>query len=181
MNRFLTLLAVAAFTVSAAAQTSASLAADLQAADAAHWPAINDFGVKLRDELKAAHVAQLASATADFKTKLETANAARADAETKLTELQTRITNVLSATLADLQSQLVTAQTTLTAELATGDGPVAAAKRLVVTDLQARIDTVQSLQSEASKSDRQKAVKAAIAAKSAADKALADAQAALEK
>ena len=180
MKTTLILLSSVLLLTAANAQSSASLAADLQTNDAANWSKINAFAIAQRNEINAANAAALAADAADFKAKLAAATADRDEALAKLSALQTQVDSVLSSTLSELQPQLVAAQGALAAELTTGDGPQAAAKRLVVADLQARIDTVQSLITEAGKSDKQKALEAAQAAKDAADKALLDAQAALQ-
>jgi len=166
------------------AQTSAQLAADLQAVDSAHMPAINALLVAQRTELTAVHVAGLADAAADFKA----ASAERDAAVAKFNDLQTQITAVLTSTLTDLEPQLQVAQDALKAELTSGEGPQAAAKRLIVVDLQARVDVLKTLQATSMKSDLQKAVETAEAsaqaakeAKEAADKALLDAKAALNQ
>ena len=164
MKRFI--LSIFCLATSAFAQTS---------------PDANTQLIALRDTLTAAHVAQLATVSADFKIKLEAANADRDAAIAALSTLQNEITTVLTSTLADLTPQLTAAQADLDAELKTGDGPQAAAKRLTVTALQARIDTLNALIAEASKPDKQKALEAAQAAKAAADKAVLDAQAALNQ
>jgi len=180
MKKFLLILAAFCFSISASAQ-SGKLATDLQAADAAHWPAINALLIAQRDELTASNLATLSSAAADFKSKLEAANTERDAALAKFSALQDQVSTVLNAQLSALAPQLTVAQSDLAAELKTGDGPQAAAKRLIVADLQARIETLNALIVEAGKSDKQKAVEAAQAAKDAADKALSDAQDALNK
>jgi hypothetical protein len=177
MKHLLILLSFLALLSPAKAQSSASLAANLQSAE--NWSDINALLIAQRNEINAAHIASLATASADFTAKLTAANTARDEANEKYEALQTRIGTVLNSTLTDLQTQLTTAQAALTAELASGDGPQAAAKKLIVTDLEARMDTINALIVEAGKSDKQKAVDAARAAKVAADKALSDAQAAL--
>jgi hypothetical protein len=177
MKHLLIFLSLLALLSPAKAQSSASLAANLQSAE--NWADINALLIAQRNELNAAHIASLATAAADFTTQLNAANTAKNEVLAKYEALKTEIGTVLNSTLTDLQSQLSTAQAALTAELATGDGPQAAAKRLVVTDIEARMDTINALIIEAGKSEKQKAVDAARAAKAAAEKALSDAQAAL--
>lgn len=135
------------------AQTSAQLAADLQAADASHWPAIQALLIAQRDELTAAHLASLTAASADFKTKLATLTKARDTATADLTELKQRIDTVL-------QSQL-------TEELKTGDGP--------------RAQLLRDLIEQAGKSDAELKLEAAKAAEAAAIKARQEAEAALNE
>jgi len=180
MKKFILILSVFLFSISASAQ-SGKLATELQSADAAHWAAINALLIAQRDELTASNLETLSSAAADFKSKLEAANAERDAALAKLSTLQDQVSTVLNAQLSALAPKLTVAQSDLAAELKTGEGPQAAAKRIIVADIQARIDTINALIAEAGKSDKQKAVESAQAAKDAADKALVDAQNALNK
>jgi hypothetical protein len=146
------LIILAAFTASIAAlhaQDSASLAADLQAADAAHWPAIDALLKAQRAELTAAHVASLAAANADTVADLRAAAAREAEAltakqaaEADLAALKGRIDTVLNGLL--------------NAELQTGEGPKTALLRKLIA--------------EAGKSDaelKREALAAEIAAKQA--------------
>jgi hypothetical protein len=135
------------------AQTSAQLAADLQTADAAHWPAIQALLIAQRDELTAAHLASLTDASADFKTKVTTLTTERDTAKTELAELKQRIDTVL-------QSQL-------TEEMKTGDGP--------------RAQLLRALIEQAGKPDAELKLEAAKAAEAAAIKARQEAEAALDK
>jgi|GEM_PF-3256961 len=135
------------------AQTSAQLAADLQAADAAHWPAIQALLIAQRDELTAAHLASLTDASADFKTKVTTLTTERDAAKTELAELKQRIDTVL--------------QTQLTEEMKTGDGP--------------RAQLLRALIEQAGKSAAELKLETAKAAEAAAIKARQEAEAALDK
>jgi hypothetical protein len=135
------------------AQTSAQLAADLQTTDAAHWPAIQALLIAQRDELTAAHLASLTTASADFKTKVATLTTERDAAKTELAELKQRIDTVL--------------QTQLTEEMKTGDGP--------------RAQLLRALIEQAGKSDAELKLEAAKAAEAAAIKARQEAEAALDK
>lgn len=126
------------------AQTSAQLAADLQAADAAHWPAIQALLIAQRDELNAAHLASLTAATAEFKAKLVALTADRDESVASLTALKQRIEAELSARLA--------------AEQATNVDGVKGPKTLLLEALIAR----------ASKSDAELKLEAAKAAEAAA-------------
>lgn len=142
-------LAGLVLTASAFAQTSADLAADLQAAAPAHWPAIDALLKAQRAELTAAHVASLATAAADSTAALQAADAreaaaktAQQTAEADLAALKQRIDTVLNGLLQ--------------AELQTGEGPKTALLRKLIA--------------EAGKSDaelKREALAAEIAAKQA--------------
>ena len=114
-------------------------------------PEVNALLITQRNQLTAAHTAQLATTTAEFKAKLETAQSELSEAKQNLEELKQRIETVLQSKLA--------------AELQTGDGP--------------RAQIIRDLIKESSKPSAQLRLEAAQAAKAAADKALSDAQAAL--
>lgn len=101
-----------------------------------------------------------------LQSKLDATNAATAKAQSDLQALGAQVTTTLNAQLATLTAQLASIAPTDTASIAA---------------TQARIDTINALIAEAGKSDKQKALDAALAAKAAADKALADAQAALQQ
>jgi len=146
------LIILATFTASIAAlhaQTSATLAADLQAADAAHWPTIIALLKAQRAELTAAHVASLAAAATDSTAALKAAAAREAEAKAAQQKAD--------ADLAALKQRIDTfLNGLLNAELQTGDGPRAQLLRKLIT--------------EAGKSDaelKREALAAEIAAKQA--------------
>jgi len=121
-------LAGLVLTASAFAQTSAALAADLQAADAVHWPAIDALLKAQRAELTAAHVASLAAANADNAAALKAAATREAEA---LTAKQ-----AAEADLAALKSRINTVlNNLLNAELQTGEGPKTALLRKLIAEV----------------------------------------------
>lgn len=117
----LTFLTGAALTCSA--QTSAALATDLQAADAAHWPAIDALLKAQRAELTAAYVASLAAANTDNAAALKAAAAREAQA--------IAAKQAAEADLAALKSRI---DTVLNAELQTGEGPKTALLRKLIAE-----------------------------------------------
>jgi hypothetical protein len=120
-------LAGLVLTASAFAQDSATLAADLQAADPAHWPAIDALLKAQRAELTAAHVASLAAANADTVADLRAAAAREAEA---LTAKQ-----AAEADLAALKGRINTVlNNLLNAELQTGEGPTTALLRKLIAE-----------------------------------------------
>lgn len=150
------------------AQDSATLAADLKAADPAHWPAIESLLLAQRAELTAAHRATLAAAAAtarDHETLLHDAlNAKEAElAAAKAT---------LEKTIADTAEVLKKIQDAKAAELTTGAGPryqtLAAGEALI-----------KPIITEAQKSELEKQLDVAKAAEAAAVKARKEAEAKL--
>lgn len=80
MKPLLILLVSFALLHTANAQTSANLAAELQAADAANWPAINALLIAQRDEINATHTAQIAKLSAENAALLAQQTAALVEA-----------------------------------------------------------------------------------------------------
>lgn len=132
--KLLILLSTFCFSISAfAQQSSAQLAADLQSADPAHWPAIEALLKSQRAELVAAHEAALAAAAADFKAARQTQSAALAAAKTERDAAKTalaaktqRIQEVLGSRLKAEQKQ--------NAALNLSDGPRSKLLRELITE-----------------------------------------------
>lgn len=111
MKTLLSVFFVISCSISGIAEDSAQLAADLQSADPAHWPAIEVLLKAQRAELNAAHLATLTTAAAESKAKTDDLAAqlitAKQEAQQALAA-KTAAETELAANI-ERQAQLVTA------------------------------------------------------------------------
>lgn len=159
MKHLLILLSAFCFSISAFAQ-SAALAADLQSADAEHWPAINKLLIAQRNELTAAHLAALKAVHAKQAVVLKAAQDAQAAAAAAMLAAQaesTRLKEILAKRLA-----VESAENT---RLKLASGPAAKALQDILTEaakpeVQREVETLEAEQ--AALVDKLKAAKARL-------------------